>query len=92
MEEDIRRANLVLAGQGIRWRIAVDAGDGVGRTVIVRNYAAQTLFRGFTVEGAIQWIIRQPIPQEDLDPGDAEYALPEELILFVPIHSRYYSA
>lgn len=90
MLEDIRRANLILEQQGIAWRISLEEVIGVSPDVVVRNRFGQVLFRGYTVEGVIQWIIQQPVPQEDLDPylGHEDDSM-VELLLFVPISKWY---
>ena len=88
MNEDIRRANRILEQQGIAWRISHEPQeDGSTRDIVVRNRFGQVLWRGFLLDAAIAWIIRQPIPDEDLEPHlgyeDESYV---ELLLFVPIH------
>lgn len=86
MLKQIREANLILEQQGIKWRLLADEDDAGRTSVTVRNHAGQVLFRGYTVEGAIQWIIRQPIPDEDLEPFlGYEDEIYEIMLMFAPV-------
>ncbi|MGW8323381.1 MAG: hypothetical protein ACWGSD_17680 [Thermodesulfobacteriota bacterium] len=87
MKRDILRANRLLAQQGIRWRISHEPQeDGSQRDIFIRNGAGKVIWKGFLLDAAIAWIIRSPIPDEDLEPHlgyeDESYV---ELLLFVPI-------
>lgn len=82
MKETIAKANQILRNQGIGWQISQEPVEHSERDIVVRNRFGQVLWRGFTFEAAVAWIIRQDVPEDDFLPASGPELVYEILSRF----------